>query len=258
MAKQEPGEEIKKFGIVMPQSLTVAGVSDANELFAQTGLLPGDRIKSVDGREVRNYWEFEEIAQDSIAPAVTIKAERIKEGGKSEEVEAKIKLSLVAAEIKSEAESEAGQICSMVPRLRLEAVSKELPSTEKRLKALFSGKKKDEDIEAGEELRSGDIVLAVGDVENPTYKELRKVTTEYEDRELPIRVLRTSLDGVEEELTITVTPKRSKKDGRVVIGIFLVPAFDVEHPVVAKTVAAEDRPAKLEIPRGAVITAVDG
>ena len=258
VSEQRPRGEIKEFGTVLPQSLIVAGVSDVNELLEKTGLHPGDRIKSVDGRKVLAYWEFEEIAQDSIAPAVTVKAERIEEGGKSEEVEAKIKLSLVAAEIKGEAESETGHICSMVPRLRLEAVSKKPPSIKEKLKALFNGKKKDENIEAGDELQSGDIILAAGEVENPTYKELREVTTEYEDKEMPIRVLRTGLNGAEEELTITVTPKRSKKDKRVVIGIFLVPAFDAEHPIVAKTISTEDWPTKLEIPRGAVITAVNG
>jgi membrane-associated protease RseP (regulator of RpoE activity) len=233
-AEQEPGDEMKKFGIVLPQSLTIAKISDtndANELFEKTGLRPGDRIESIDGRGVQNYWEFEKIARKTIAPAVTVKAERIEAGGESEEVEAKIKLNLIATRIKGEGECETGHICSMVPRLRLEEVSKEPPSTEKKLIALFSGKKKDKDVEAREELRSGDIVLAAGDIENPTYKELREVTTKYEDKELPIRVLRADSNGVEEELTITVTPKRSKKDGRVLIGISLVPTFDAEHPV---------------------------
>jgi regulator of sigma E protease len=71
-------------------------------------------------------------------------------------------------------------------------------------------------------------------------------------------VLRAGADGAEEELTITVTPKRSKKDGRVVIGIFLMPAFDAEHSIVAKTISTEDWPVKLDIPRGAAITAVGG
>ncbi|MFZ0035072.1 MAG: site-2 protease family protein [Sedimentisphaerales bacterium] len=258
VSEQKPGGEIKEFGIVLPQSLIVARVSDANELLAKTGLRPGDRIKSVDGKDVRSYWEFEKIVQEPIAPAVTVKAERIEEGGKSEEVEAKIKLNLIATEIKGEPESETGHICSMVPRLRIEAVSKKSPSNEGRLRALFSGKKKDEGVEAGEELQSGDIILSAGEVENPTYKEFREVTTEYEDKEMPIRVLRAGADDAEEELTITVTPKRSKKDNRVVIGIFLVPAFDAEHPIVAKTISTEDWPVKLDIPRGATITAVNG
>lgn len=256
-AEQEPGDEVRKFGVVMPQSLTVAKISEANdvkELFERTGLRPDDRIKSVDGRSVKNYWEFEEIALDSIAPAVTVEAERIGAGGESEEVEGKIKLDLISAEIKSAAESEPGHICSMVPRLRLEAVSKEGPSAAAKLKAFF-GKDEQKEVEPKDELQSGDIVLTAGGIENPTYKELRDVTTEYEDREMAVRVLR-KVDGVEKELVITVTPKRSKKDGRVVIGIFLLPAFDAEHPVVAKTISTKDYP-QLDIPRGAVITAVD-
>ncbi|MFA5251908.1 MAG: site-2 protease family protein, partial [Phycisphaerae bacterium] len=258
-AEQGPGDEMKKFGVVMPQSLTVAKISEANdvnELFAKTGLRPDDQIKSVDGRSVQNYWEFEKTALDSIAPAATVKAERIGADGKGEEVEGKIKLNLIAAEIKNEAESETGHICSMVPRLRLEAVSKEPPPAVNRLRVLLGGKKEQKEIEPKEELQSGDIVLAAGEVENPTYKELRDVTTEYEDREMPIRVLRM-VDGAEKELTVTVTPKRSKKDDRVVIGIYLLPAFDAEHAVVAKTISTKDWPTQLEIPRGAVITAVD-
>jgi RIP metalloprotease RseP len=259
VAEQEAGDDMKRFGVVMPQSLTIADIADANdvnELFEKTGLHPGDRIESIGGKKVQSYWEFEKIAQNSIEPTVTVKAERIADGSTSE-IEAKIKLSLIAAEVKSEAESETGHICSMVPRLRLEAVSKEPPSTAERLKALFS-KKGQEEIETEEEPQSGDIVLAAGDIENPTYKEFREVTTKYEDKEMPIRVLRADSNGVEKELTITVTPKRSKKDDRVVIGIFLVPAFDAEHPVVAKTIETENWPVKLEIPRGAVITAVGG
>ncbi|MFA5238465.1 MAG: site-2 protease family protein [Phycisphaerae bacterium] len=256
VAEQKPGAEVKEFGIVSPQSLVVAGVSDVNTLLERTGLRPGDRIKSVQGKTVRNYWEFEEIAQNTIASAVTVKAERIEQDGKTEEVEAKIGLSLLAADVKNEAESETGHICSMVPRLRLEAVSKKQPSAMEKLKAWLGDKKEGAEAEAGQELQSGDIVLAAGDVNVPTYKELREVTTRYEDKELPIRVLRTDANGVEEELTVTVTPKRAK-DGRVVIGIFLIPAFDADHPVVAKTITAEDWPASLEIPRGAVITAVN-
>jgi regulator of sigma E protease len=260
VAKQGPGDEIKKFGIFPPQSLIIARLSDANdadELFEKTGLRPGDRIKSVDGKSVQSYWEFEQIVQDSIEPAVMVKAERVEKVCKSE-IEAKIKLKLVSADIKGGSESEIGHICSMVPRLQIEAVSKEPLSIEKRLKAFFSRKKADKEIKIKKELQSGDIILVVGEIENPTYKELREVTTKYEDKELPIRVLRADSNGMEKELTITVMPKRSKKDGRVVIGIFFLPVFDAAHPIVAKTISTEDWPVKLDIPRGAVIAAVGG
>ncbi|GAG54902.1 unnamed protein product, partial [marine sediment metagenome] len=120
----------------------------------------------------------------------------------------------------------------MVPRLRIEVVDTE------------------------SSLQEGDIILAIGDVSNPTYKEMREVTTEYEKRELPIKVLRVGAGGVEEELTVTVVPKCPRGGDRVLIGI--IPVLDAEHSVVAKTIAAEGGPARLEIPSGAVITAVGG
>jgi regulator of sigma E protease len=237
---------IRLFGILAPQSLTIANVSDSNELLEKTGLLAGDQIKAVNGRDVQTYREFEEIVQNSIAPSVTVTAERVGVSGKSE-VESKIKLNLVAADIKGEPESETGHIYSMMPRLKIEAVSKKPPSLKEKLICSFSGRKNDKDIDTAGQLQSGDIILAAGDVENPTYKELRDVTTKYENKKLPITVLRVGPDGLEQQLTITVTPKRSKDDGRVVIGILLVPVFDAQHPIVAKTIAAEDGPAKLEI-----------
>ncbi len=255
VAEQKQPGETKRFGIALPYNLTIADVSDANELLAKTGLLPGDRIKAVNGKSVQTHWELEKIVENALVPEVAILAERTDPASKQAQlIDSKIKLHLVSADIRSESESETGHICSMVPRLRIEVVSKTRPSIKEKLIFLFSGKKKDVDAEG--ELQSGDIILAIGDVENPTYKEMRDVTKEYENKELPIRVLRADADGVEQELTITVEPKRSKDDERVVIGIYLVPMFDVEHPVVAKTITTESNSA-LEIPRGAVITAVN-
>jgi len=248
---------MRLFGILAPQSLTIANVSDSNELLEKTGLLTGDQIKAVNGRDVRTYWEFEEIVQNSIAPAVTVTAERVGVSGKSE-VESKIKLNLVAADLKDQSESETGHIYSMIPRLKIEAVSKKPPSPKEKLIRLLIGGKNDKDIDTAGQLQSGDIILAAGDVENPTYKELRDVTTKYENKKLPITILRVGSDGLEQQLTITVRPKRSKDDGRVVIGIFLVPTFDAEHPIVAKTIRVKDGPQRLEIPRGASIRAVNG
>ncbi|MHC4157951.1 MAG: site-2 protease family protein [Planctomycetota bacterium] len=118
--------------------------------------------------------------------------------------------------------------------------------------SLLRGKKKDIDAEG--ELKSGDIILAIGDVENPTYKEMRDVTTEYQDKELTLKVLRSDANEVEETTTVTVVPKRHPDVNKVLIGIAV--ALDAEHPVVAKTIATENS-AALEIPRGAVITAVN-
>jgi len=255
-AEQKEGDETKRFGIALPYTLTVAKVSDANELLAKTGLLSGDCIKAINGRGVKSHWQLEKMVENALLPQAVILAKRTDPVSmRTEMIVSKIKLLLVSAEIAKESESETGHFCYMVPRLRIEAVSKKPPTIKEKLMSLLIGRKKD--IAAEGELQSGDIILAIGNVENPTYKEMRDVTTEYEDREMPIRVLRTDDDGTEEELTIKVTPKRSKDDKRVVIGIFLVPMFDAEHPVVAKTIAAEGGPPAPAIPRGAVITAVN-
>ena len=242
VAEHLPGLPMRLFGVLPASSLTIAEVSDVDKLRESTGLLPGDRIRSVNGREVRTYWELEGIIRDALVPEVTLSAERTRGSGKVELIKSQIRLSLSHAKnYDIESESDLNHIYSMVPRLMITAVSEEWVSTVG---------------DNGLSLQRGDIILAISDVENPTYKEMRDVTTEYEDKELTIKVLRAAAHGNEEILTVTVVPKRPARGDRVLIGIFV--ALDAEHPVVAKTIMAEGGPAKLAIPRGASITAVDG
>ena len=152
-------------------------------------------------------------------------------------------------------EGDLDHVYSMVPRLQIGGVLKRPASIRSRLLRLFTGAEK-EGVDKAEVLETGDIILAIGDVENPTYKELRDVAVAYEDKELGIRVLRKDADGFEKPVRVTVVPKRFSVDGRVLIGVATV--LDAEHAVVAKTISVEGGPAALEIPRGAVITAVDG
>jgi len=234
VAERRSGMPMKDFGILPAQSLTIAKVRDAERLLKRTGLRPGDRIKSVNGRDVQTYWELEYEVAGALVPAVTLSAERIDPvSKKSELVESQqIRLDWRPANKEVKSESDLSHIYSMVPRLRIGVV----------------------DTESG--LQEGDIILAIGDVANPTYKEMREVTTEYEKRKLPIKVLRVDANGLEEELTVTVVPKRLRGGDRVLIGI--IPVLDAEHAVVAKTIDAEGGPVGLAIPRGAAITAVDG
>jgi len=244
VAEQLPGEQMRLFGIVIPTSLTVGRLSedDANDLYSKTGLLAGDRIKSVNGRDVQSYWELEEVIQNSLVPQVTLSAERAGDSGEVESIKSQIRLNLMhATSYDIGSEFELNHIYSMVPRLQITVVSDKLVSNVN---------------DTGSSLQPGDIVLAIGDVENPTYKEMRDVTEKHEGKELPVKVLRTNASGAEETLTITVKPKKPTGSDRVMIGIGV--ALDAEHPVVASTINAEGGPPKLEIPRGARITAVDG
>ena len=91
--------------------------------------------------------------------------------------------------------------------------------------------------------------------QNPTYKELREITTQYEGKPLPMKVLRTDANGVEQTLTVTVKPRREPGTDRVVIGF--LPTLDARHAVVAKDHGDGNGPAALDIPRGARIVSVN-
>ncbi|MHC4327442.1 MAG: site-2 protease family protein [Planctomycetota bacterium] len=247
VAEQLPGESMRGFGILAPGALTVAKLSkDGDEyteyLHLKTGLLPGDNVESVDGKHVAAGWEFRKAVQHTLAPEVTLSVERTADDGRIEVVETQVRLNVRATNSYDvESEGQLSHICSMVPRLQVTSVSTEQDT---------SGG------ETGPGLQSGDIVLAAGDVENPTYKQMRDITTEHEDKELSVKVLRRDDAGGEKIRTVTVLPRRRSNDGRVIIGIGL--GLDFEHAVVARTITAVGGPAKLEIPQGAAITAVDG
>src|SRR4030042_735572 len=112
-----------------------------------------------------------------------------------------------------ESESDLSHIYSIVPRMQIMAVENAADPT--------AG-------DAGSSLREGDIILAVGDVPNPTYKELRDTVAGSKDKELPVTVLRVDANGIEESLTVLVTPRQAEGDDRVLVGI--VPVLEAEHP----------------------------
>ena len=247
VAEQLPNESMRLFGVLPAKSLTIAKLpdKDANDLYAKTGLLPGDRIISVNGRDVRGHWELVEILQNTLLPEATLSAERTKDDGKSIVVESRVRLYLnVASNPDVQSESDLSNIYSIVPRLKIILSVSEQNSS------------RDVNDVNDTYLKAGDIILAAGDINNPTYKELRDVIEEYDDRELPIKVLRSDPNGVEKSLLIAVIPRRPEGGDRPLIGVNL--ALDAEHPVVAETIKTEQGLSELKIPSGARITAVDG
>ena len=239
--ERSPGRQMAEFGIMTAQSLTLAPIKDAKVLGERTGLQPGDTITAVDGQTVAHHWEFAEITAKSLAPAVGVSARRTAADGTSQSIEIELPLAWSPSEGDVN-ETGLNHVYSMVPRLRV------LPDD-----LLSDGQVDDDD---STRLRGGDIILAVGDVESPTYAELRTITVEYEDKPLSIKVLRADPNGVERPVTVTVTPKRPPGSDRVLIGF--IPALDAAHSVVAKTIDVDGGPAKLDVPRGATITTVNG
>ena len=119
VAEYLPGLSLRVFGIDQPMSLTIAEVSDPNTLFEKTGLLPGDRITSINGTDVQHYWELVEIVQNTFAPKVVVKAQRA-----DKPVEMEIRLDLSPAEsYEVKSESDLSHLYSMVPRLRITSVT---------------------------------------------------------------------------------------------------------------------------------------
>jgi len=243
VAEQIPGESLRAFGIQTPKSLAIGKLTkaDADFLLSQTGLLAGDIIKSVNGRPVATYWEMDQIIRESFVPKVTLSAERIDSvSGEVRLIEAKIRLTLISPKRPDMPESVLNSdIYSLVPPLRITDVLD----------------RKDGD-DTKPSVQPDDIILAIGDVENPSYEQMREVTTEYEGKELPVKVLRKGDDGAELITTVTVVPKRQAGGNRVMIGVGIT--YDFERNVVAGTIPPAEGSAALEIPAGAAITAVDG
>jgi len=253
IARRVPGEQLRDFGIFPPMTLTMAEVSDTNALPGKPRLLPGDHIKAVDGKSVQTHWELAEIVENALAREVTLLAERTDKDKSRKSAESKIGLELTS--------QGTGHIYSMVPRFRMENIEIEKSLWMKiatKMRQLLERIGIKGNLKEKPFLQSGDVILSIGEVACPTAEEFRDEVSKYQDRELPIKVLRTDANGLEKEHTISVRPKRHKGDNEARIGIAFLPNSDFKHPVVANTIAVENGPAKLEIPRGAVITAVGG
>jgi len=245
LAATNLGNSFREFGILQPLSLTIADVAEPNILRARTGLAPEDRVISVHGTEVDHYWQLNDIVEKTLAPSIQITATRgQKDGAKTVRTTLPLDWS-VARNGEVESEKDLGHVYSLVPRLRVMGVNGDdeyAPPT-------------DDEQDGTTRLRAGDVILAADDVAYPTYKELREITTKYENQPLALTVLRTDANGVEQKVAVTVKPRRAPGEERVVIGF--LPVLDANHPVVAKAISTSDDPNGLDIPRGATIVGVN-
>jgi regulator of sigma E protease len=248
------GNPEKEFGIESPVSLNVAKVTKPKVLLKATGLQPGDRIISVNGKDVEYYWQMDKIINDSYAPSVSMLAKRSSGSQKSELVKTQIPLDWPADTV-----SGLSNVCSMVPRLRVQSPSTPEQNLADRL--LFYIKTLLAQAGIGQKptryelkLKPNDIIISAGDVKYPTYYELRDLTNDYENKDLPMTVLRTDSSDKQETVDVVVRPMR--KGDRVIIGF--APVLDVEHPVVAKTLTTDSNAVQFTLPPGAAITTVNG
>lgn len=245
VAERLPNEPMRVFGILPPQTLTVAEPSEKEEiqnLVQTTGLRPGDRIVAVNGIEVQNQLELRRIVEDAFVPEIEVKVERTDPDTKETTlVETQIPLTLSPTMSSETSESTFGSIYSLVPRLKISEVSnvKLAPGSENSLEP-------------------DDIILKIGNIDNPTYEQMREVVSKYEGKKLPVKVMRIDENGREYNTEVSVIPRR--QNGDFVIGVSFIygDAFDLRHAVIAATVPPENGAKPLDIPSGSTITAVDG
>jgi len=231
-AEQIEAVPVRLLGISPPYSLNIAQVTDPQMLSDRTGLQPDDRIVAVNGQAIEHYWQLQQAVTNSSSATVTLQVERTNAIGAVETVDAQIPLLLNNGVGEPESEAQLNHICSVVPRLRITSIS--------------PGK--------STSLQAGDIVVAIADVNHPTYKEMRDVTTAYADKDLPMQVIRTDSQGQTQLVHALAHPTRSADSERVLIGVTV--ALDAQHPIVAKTISTEQQAEALAIPRGALITQI--
>ena len=246
---------IRTIGIERASMLTIErGAKDEEsikKIEELIGVRPGDIAKTVNGENVETYWDLQDKVEDLLLPEAVISFER---QGQEELVDVEVPLYWPARRNNFAEEFDLAHVCGIVPRIRIMQVSPKV-SLRDKIKSKFV-KKDAAETDEEPKLLDGDIIVMIGEVENPTYTELREVTTSYDNKEMPITVLRVSEDGIDEFVTVKVTPEKGTRTDRVMFGV--VPSLDVDHAVVASTIDIEDGPSALSIPRGATITAVDG
>ncbi|HBG28859.1 MAG: hypothetical protein A2Y10_16870 [Planctomycetes bacterium GWF2_41_51] len=226
IAMQIPGMGMKGFGIEQPGTLEVAKIDDAKKLDEQFGLKTGDVLAAVNGEKIEHAWQFNEKLQNIFEPNITLSYSR---KGQDELIETNLELQYTSAiEYVDGGEFIPTHIFGLIPRLKVSSIQIS---------------------EINDVLQTGDVIAQAGDKINPTYKELRDLTTASVEQELSMVVLRNG-----EPVDVKVTPKKGT-DGRAVIGIGV--AIDVESTVAAATTDTNNYPWPSDI-AGSEIVSISG
>jgi len=226
VAVQLPSMGMKGFGIIPSETLEVAKVDKPEQIYEKFGLKAGDVLTAVDREPVEQFWQLSNKLESVFEPNITLVFTR---PGQTEKIEKTYNLEFTSAlEYQEDGTFIPAHTFGLIPRLKI--VSIELA-------------------DANKTLAIGDVIVQVGEVVSPTYKDLRELTNASLGQELKMTILRNG-----EPVETVVTPKKGS-DGRSVIGIGV--ALDVDSTVVAAITDVNTYfwPADL---RGAVITSIAG
>ncbi len=246
IAAEQDGD-MRQFGIMQTGTLVVTDKlprEDADELFKQTALKPGDKIVAVNGTPVQAYWQFYQIVSNTFAPKITLLAERISDvnGVKQTKlIEGTAHLvvstsSKQTASKKGKNNKDLGNFYTLVPRLKI-LDDKDLGQYENWFK-------------------KGDVIVKIADVNDPNYGQFVDAINKYEDKDMPVEVLRAGTNGIDKIVRLDVIPRYNRSLRKVILGVSM--GSDLDRPVAAETVGIKGGPKGLEISKGATVTSVNG
>jgi regulator of sigma E protease len=229
---------IRSFGISPELNLKITPFKNPEtnkEVFSEIPFEPGDRIVACQGQEIEHSWELMSLVDSTVAPNVSMTVMR-KDNGSEKRAQFDVPLNFPPSGENFKTEFDLQHICSMTPRLKVTSTASTL----------------------NDELEIGDIIVKAASVRTPNYHELREITTEYKDKDLPLSIMRYDEQDNGKRIDLTVRPYEvpGSEPERVNIGIGV--ELDMEHAIVADTVVTENGPEPLMIPRGALIERVDG
>ena len=245
----------------------------AGQLYEEFDLCRGDKVKSVNGVAVQTPWEYKNILSETFQPEVELGVSRLTsqiQAAESGDWSAKIDaengdrtMTTISfpMDIRPTVENFRNQydmthFGSLVPRLKVAAIGS--PSRMEKIINWVRTKilQKEKMSSLADILQEGDILLKVGEIDYPNYKQLRELTTESKDQKLAITLLRSNEQGEMETIEVSVTPKARPGSKRVTVGF--IPALDLDNPVVAQVLPVEGLVGDVhKIPAGAMITAIN-
>ena len=234
---------IRGFGINKPFSTTLGHVTDPYGLdqLARIGLKGGDTIVAVNDQPIK--WGHDLLAalnpthNQGEVDQFVLTVERPQDDGSTQTLPIRIPASLNVLN------EDAVYPIGIQPRLAIDEFS-----------GLDSSAK-----DAG--VKRGDVILKFGSVNNPTLSEIQQVCKNHPNSEVEMTVLRLDENDQQIYKQLKVTPQTKGsfsflKESKPVIGVVLKPDFS--STFVADCVEVDEGGKKLNIPRGAAITALSG
>jgi regulator of sigma E protease len=258
---------LRAFGIAQPTTLTISHyIKDPcaiEELYKSTGFRPGDVITALNDKPFAKPWQLDEYASTALTPLATLTVSRnFPKGSGNTSVQIKAPMVCGPNFPNFRTEYDLANVYSMVPRLKIAEVGERseptgFTRTFKHWINRFVPGRPVESAASKPKFKTDDIVLRIGDVSNPTYKDLREQTISNKDKLLSVTVLRKDDKGQLQPVLLEMKPSALGK--RVILDAApITPLLDMEHAVVARTIDSSNGPGAMTIPSGAQIISVDG